>query len=65
VLRSVLQLLVTTNIVPGSLITSILTMEAKHSSESSVLTRATQRHIPKDDILHSHTRVNLKSLTNK
>jgi hypothetical protein len=36
-------------------------MEATRSSETSVLTRATQRHIPEDDILHSHCRENLKS----
>jgi hypothetical protein len=31
-----------------------LKMEAIHSSETSVNTRPTQRHIPEDDILHSH-----------
>jgi hypothetical protein len=29
--------------------------------ETSVPTRATQRHIPEDDILHSRRRENLKS----
>jgi hypothetical protein len=36
-------------------------MEDTRSSETSVLTSATRRHIPEDDILHSHRRENLKS----
>jgi hypothetical protein len=32
-------------------------------SETSVLTRATQRYIPEDGILHSHRRESLKSYT--
>jgi hypothetical protein len=36
-------------------------MEEPGSSETSVLTRATQRNNPEDTILHSHRRENLKS----
>jgi hypothetical protein len=37
--------------------------EAPGSSETSDLTRATQRNIPEDTTLHSHRRENLKSYT--
>jgi hypothetical protein len=40
---------------------STLKMEAISSSETSVHTRSTRRHIPEDGILHSHRRENLKS----
>jgi hypothetical protein len=60
-LHSVLQLLVSANIAPGSLILFILMTEAICSSETLVLTRATQLHIPEDGILHSNRCENLKS----
>jgi hypothetical protein len=60
-LRSVLQLLVTANVLPSSLILSSLMLEAINSSETSVLARATRRHILKEVILLSHRSENLKS----
>jgi hypothetical protein len=50
-LHSVLLLLVTANIVPRLLILSALMMQAIHSSEMLILTRATWQHIPEDGIL--------------
>jgi hypothetical protein len=43
---------------------STLNMEAERSSETSVYTRSTRRHIPEDGILHSHRRQNVKSYIN-
>jgi hypothetical protein len=40
---------------------STLEMEAIRSSETSVNTRSAQRHIPEDDILHSHRCESFKS----
>jgi hypothetical protein len=59
---SVLRLLVTANVVPSSQILVTLMTEAIHSSGMSLPTRATQRNIPEDGILHSHRHQNLKYL---
>jgi hypothetical protein len=54
------RLLVTAN-VPGSPILVTLMMEVLHSSKTLVLTRAAQRNVPEDDILHSHHCENLET----
>jgi hypothetical protein len=60
-LRSVRRLLLTANVVPSSPILVTLMMETILSSETLLLTRATRRNIPEDDILYSHRLQNLKS----
>jgi tmRNA-binding protein len=57
----VLLLLVTANIVPSLPIFVTLMTEAMHSSETSVLTRASLHNILEGSILHSHCHGNLKS----
>jgi hypothetical protein len=59
-----LQLLVTAN-VPSSQILVTMMMEALSSYDMSVLTRATRRHTPEDDILRSHRREYFKSYTDR
>jgi hypothetical protein len=49
-LRSLLRLSVTANVVPSLPILVTLIMEAIYFTETSVLTRATRRHIPDDGI---------------
>jgi hypothetical protein len=56
-----LRLLATANIVSGTLILITLMMGAISSSLTSLLTRATRRHIPDDGNLHVYLLENLKS----
>jgi hypothetical protein len=59
-LQSVLQFLITVNVVPSSPILVNLMMEAIRALETSVLTKSTRRNIPEEGILQSHRRENLK-----
>jgi hypothetical protein len=54
-------LLITANVAPRAPILVTLKMEAILSSKTSVLPKAIRRNFPKDGILHSHRRENLKS----
>jgi hypothetical protein len=58
-LHSILRFLFNPNVLTSP--TVILMIEAIRSPQTSILTTATRRNIPKDDILHSHCRENLKS----
>jgi hypothetical protein len=54
--RSGIQLLATANVVPNPLILFTLMTEATSSSETSGLTRITQRHIPEAGIIQENPR---------
>jgi hypothetical protein len=61
-LHSVRRLLLTVNVSSSPIIVTLM-MQATHSSETSVLTRATRRNIPEDRILYSHLCENLRPYT--
>jgi hypothetical protein len=51
ILRSVFRLLITANLIPILAVLVTPMMEALRSSETSILTRITQRNIPEEGIL--------------
>jgi hypothetical protein len=53
-----ITLVLIADVVPSSVIVFAPMMEEISSSETSTLSRVTRRHIPEDDILHSHRREN-------
>jgi hypothetical protein len=59
-LHSVLRSLVASNVVPSSSVLVTLMTGTIRSSETLVLTRATQPNIPEDGILHSHCHENCR-----
>jgi hypothetical protein len=60
-LGTTLMFLLTAYVVANQLALFTLMMEVIRSSETSVLTTVTRRHIREDGLLHSHRRENLKS----
>jgi hypothetical protein len=58
---SIFRLIDIAKVVPTSRILSTLKMKSTRSFKTSVPGRFERRHIPEDDILHSHRRENLKS----
>jgi DNA repair protein RadC len=60
ILAEYVGLLVTANVVPNTPILATLTMEALHSSKTSILTRATRLNTLEHCIIHNHRSGNIK-----